>query len=495
MQLRPYQQRAVDEVRVALADHRAVVLALQVGGGKTVVACEMIRLALQRGRRALFVVHRIELVQQARERLARFGINAGIIKAGITAAPARPVQVACVPTLIRRRFPAADLVIFDETHHVVSGSWLRVLHHYREAGAWVVGITATPVRLDGRGLGEAFSTIVEPVTTRELIDGGFLLEPIVYAPPVDLAGLRVTKGDYALPELAERMTKLCGNLVDHWMEHGRGRPTVAFAVNIEHSRRIEEAFLEAGVKITHVDGKSAFRDRMAANRALRTGELEIVTQCQLWTEGVDIPELGCLVIARPTKSLGLHRQMIGRVMRTSPGKLDCVVLDHAGNHHKHGAITAPVEWSLDEKKRRQRTTAGCRTCLNCYAVLPPMATECPQCGAPVERRADADLPPVDAPGQLVRFLGPTSSPAEKAQEYRRLVETASVKGYRLGWARRQYQERFLTWPRLSEIEAEVYRCSGHEWEVREYGPKKVKRCVRCYEEGAWDGRTVSLGPV
>lgn len=484
MKLREYQDRAVSEIRAAFGRHRSVCLALQVGGGKTVIACDVIRRALKRGTRVLFVVHRIELVEQACERLRAFGIEAGIIKAGFHEDRARMVQVACVPSLVRRNFPPAELVIFDETHHVVSASWLSVLNSYRQSGAWILGITATPLRLDGKPLGDAFEAIIEPVTTRELIEGGFLLNPTVYAPPsIDRKGLHVRGGDYALPELAARMQKLTAPITDYWHLYCRGKRTLVFAVNIEHSRQIEDALRARGARIAHIDGTTDRGTRASVNARLRSHELDVVTQCQIWTEGLDIPELEALIIARPTKSLGLHRQMIGRVMRPAPGKSVALVLDHAGNHHEHGQVADPVAWTLLGRVKRE-AAEPVRTCPACFAIVPPDAVLCPECGAALTNREEVDPPGVDNPGVLVAFDGihRKATTADKEREYRAMVQTASDRSYKLAWARMRYQQMFGVWPRFRALEEAEYRCAAHEWEAKEYGPRSVTRCARCYRQ-------------
>ncbi len=470
------------ETRSALAKHRAVCLVMQVGAGKTVVACEIIRRALTKGRRCLFVVHRVELVEQARDRLARFGIEAGIIKAGYQEQRDRPVQVACVPTLIRREFPPAELTILDECHHAVSESWLRVAKHYRESG-WLAGITGTPARLDGRGLGDVFDALIDPVSTAELVRDGYLIAPTVYAPPesCDRRGLHMRAGDFQLPELAERMVKLTGSITTYWERYGRGRRSLVFAVNIDHSRRIESALREVGARVTHVDGKSSKSEREAANQGLREGSIDVVTQCALWTEGVDIPEIDCIIVARPTASLALHRQMIGRGLRPAPGKDGCIVLDHAGNHHEHGLVTDPIQWTLDAPVKRVGA-GSVRTCTACFAIIPPLATVCPACGAAVESRAEATPPKVENPGELVEYRKMTADVREDV--YRNLVRIASDSKYRIGWARMKYQSRFGKWPRLGNIERAEYRCPGHDWESKTYGWKRVERCAWCFESRA-----------
>lgn len=490
MQLRPYQVRAVEQTRDAMKTHRAVCLVMQVGAGKTVVACEIIRRALERGRRCMFVVHRVELVEQARDRLAKFGIRAGIIKAGYPERRDRPVQVACVPTLVRREFPDAQLTILDECHHAASESWLKVARHYRECG-WLLGISATPARLDGKGLGAIFDTLLDPVSTAELVNDGYLVAPTVFAPPesCDRRGLHTRGGDFALPEIAERMQKLTGSVTEYWERYGRGRRTLCFAVNVGHSRRIKGALTAVGARAMHVDGTSSKRDRLKANAQLRSGELDVVTQCNLWTEGVDIPEIDCIIIARPTQSLGLHRQTIGRGMRPAPGKTGCIVLDHAGNSLAHGLVTDPITWSLDAPVKRERTALSVRTCLLCFAIIPPGADRCVACGAEIQKRDEAEAPGVENAGELVELVAPPvrvfekAAPDVKAEAYRELVARASVRGHKLGAARVQYKERFGTWPRFGEIERELYRCSGHTWERKVYGWQTVARCTRCFATG------------
>ena len=478
MQLRDYQLNAIAELRRHLSDRP--LCCLPTGAGKTSVASEIIRRVVNNGRRAVFLVHRRELVDQAVERLEQFGVKAGRILAGYPERRTRPVQVASIPTLLKRDHWPADLVIVDECAHAVSASWQRCLERYD--GSWIIGLTATPIRLDGRGLGDLFGCIVEPVTTRQLIAQGYLVEPTVYAPPLDLSGVRVRRGDYDLPQITERMSKLTGSITETWMRHARGLRTVVFAVNVDHSERIVQAFRDLGVRAEHIDGGTATRQRARTLRKLRSGRLDLVSNCMVLSEGWDLPALRCAILARPTKSLALFRQMVGRVMRP-PGPV--VVLDHAGNHHEHGPVTDEIEWSLDTPERRAPTGGAVRTCLECYAIALPGATACPECGAPLSVRDEATPPEVHAPGELVAFK-PTRE--DRLATYRDLVIAASVNERRLGWARNQYRTRFGVWPRgVRDIETELYRCPTrglHQWEVKEYGARRVKRCEWCYVEWA-----------
>jgi superfamily II DNA or RNA helicase len=289
-------------------------------------------------------------------------------------------------------------------------------------------------------------------------------------------------GDYSLPELAERMNKLVGSITGTWQKHAAGQRTVAFAVNVEHSLAIVDAFRALGVKAEHVDYGTAAGERARILRALRSGDVTLVSQVMLLSEGFDMPVLSCAILARPTKSLALFRQMVGRVMRP-PGPV--LVLDHAGNHHEHGLVTTPIAWSLDSAVRRPSTGEPVRTCKECFAVIPPGADECPACGAPAQRTVEATPPKVENPGELVEL--DMSAPErnaprdEKAEEYRKLVKYASHMGYKLGMARMRYKVRFGAWPKFYDMERELYTCPGHEWEQKTYGWKSVLRCAICYE--------------
>lgn len=478
MILRPYQQRAVQMLRERHADRP--LLCIPTGGGKTSIAAEVIRSAVDRGRRAVFLVHRRELVDQAVQRLAQFQVSAGRILAGHPEERHLPVQVASIPTLARRKHWPADLVIVDECSHATSDSWAKVIGRYTDAT--VIGLTATPIRLDGRGLGDIFGCIVEPVTTEELIAQGHLVRPEVFAPPVDLKGVKTRAGDYSIPDVVERMDKLTGSITRTWEKHAQGMRTVVFACNVDHSQRIVEAFQGIGVRAAHIDGGTATGQRADTLDRLRHGDIDLVSNVMVLSEGWDLPALQCAVLARPTKSLALFRQMVGRVMRP-PGPV--VVLDHAGNHHEHGPVTDHVEWSLETRPKKPAGEA-LTTCSECFAVYPPGEVVCPACGASRPLRAEAEPPGVHNPGELSLFIDlgsyDRSTPAQRKDAYRELVRTADQRGYALGWARLRYKERFNKWPRQRQIEEDEYRCTGHQWEYREYGPHLVQRCSRCFAE-------------
>jgi superfamily II DNA or RNA helicase len=305
--------------------------------------------------------------------------------AGDETALEQPVQVASVQTLQARAMrrgsislPPADLIIVDECHHATATTWKKIIAAYPDA--ILVGLTATPCRGDGRGLGGIFQAIVEAPQVPDLVAQGFLVPTRVYAPAQpDLRGIEVRNGDWAENQLAERMDRdqLVGDIVTHWHRLAESRKTVVFATGVQHSIHIRDEFLKAGVRCAHIDGSTLKDDRDELLRQLGNGELDLITNCMVLTEGWDMPEVGCCVLARPTRKMGLYRQMIGRVLRPAPGKPDAIIIDHAGAVHRHGFAEDRVVWTLDPDRLADNPTHASRSENDISSRL----VDCTQCGA------------------------------------------------------------------------------------------------------------------
>jgi superfamily II DNA or RNA helicase len=345
--LRPYQVDAIERCRREVGrGRRRVVLVAPTGSGKTVIASAIVAGAAEKGKRGLFLAHRRELVTQASRKLYEAGIDAGIVLPGFPPRPEQPIQVSSVQSLTARairtsamEMPDADLVVIDECHHVTASTYQVILAAYPDAV--ILGLSATPARADGRGLGSTFDTIVECPSVAELTAADHLVPARVFAPPApDLTGVKVRRGDYVEAQLAERMDKpkLVGDIVTHWLRHAEGRRTVLFATSVAHSTHLRDEFARAGVVAEHLDGKTPIGERDGILARLASGAVDVVTNCAVLTEGWDCPAVGCVVLARPTKSLGLYRQMCGRILRPYPGKVDAIILDHAGSTYAHGFI-------------------------------------------------------------------------------------------------------------------------------------------------------------
>lgn len=346
IQLRDYQEDVVADIKQAYCERiRRVLLVLPTGGGKTVIFSHIGRAAAEKGKRVAVLVHRAELLEQVATTLARFGVPHGLIAAGHPETDAA-VQVASVQTLARRlgrSRRAFDLIITDECHHAVAGQWQDVLGSMPNARS--LGVTATPVRLDGRGLGSAFDAMIEGPTIAELTAAGHLVPARVFAPParLDLSRIKVRAGDYDARQLAEIMAggTLTGDTVAHYRRLATGRPAVAFCASIEHSQLVAARFREAGVSAAHVDGKTDAAERRRLIAALGTGELQVLTNVDLIGEGVDLPAIVAVILLRPTKSVARFLQSVGRALRPSPGKSEAIILDHAGCTWMHGMPDAP----------------------------------------------------------------------------------------------------------------------------------------------------------
>jgi DNA repair protein RadD len=328
-------------------------------------------------------------------------------------------------------------VIVDEAHHCRARTYQKILDAY--PNAIIVGLTATPCRGDGRGLGNVFEVMIECPPVADLIDDGYLVGTKVYAPSrPDLTGVRVERGDYVEAQLASRMNTgaLVGDIVTHWFRLSERRQTVVFATGVAHSVHIRDEFRRAGVMAEHIDGSTPTEERDKILADLSAGRIELVSNAMVLTEGWDQPSVSCLVLARPTKSIGLFRQMIGRVLRPAPGKTEALILDHAGATFAHGSRGTPEAPSLT-------------TCPECSAVR-FQGKPCGACGwrprskaKPVEV-ADGDLAQVERD----RSVRPNTFDDEyKDRFHRGLIWIAREKAYKPGWASYKFKTRFGEWPR------------------------------------------------
>jgi superfamily II DNA or RNA helicase len=453
-QLRPYQAEAIERLRNAYRQGaRKPLLVLPTGGGKTIVFSHIAAAAVAKGRSVLVLVHRRELLRQASEKLAAAGVAHGIIAPGYEAT-ADPVQVASVQTLARRlqglRKTPPQLIIIDEAHHAVAGQWRAVLAAF--PNAQVLGVTASPVRADGAGLGAivggVFDALVLGPTVAELTAMRFLVPPRIFAPieAPDLSGIRLRGGDYDPKQLAAapEIARLVGDAVEHYARHAPGLPMIVFCVDVQHAEATAEAFRAAGWRAAAVSGKTPIAERDRAIGGLGTGDTQVLTNCDLLGEGLDVPAVAAVALLRPTKSLALYLQQVGRGLRIADGKDALVVFDHAGNSILHGPPDAPRRWSLDGQKIRRTSNRRQHAafCQRCAAVLPGEGASCEACGAapmPCERNLH------NQPGQFHEVTmadvnrlqalrtRPLKALVREAQSVEDLVRIQRVRGYKPTW--------------------------------------------------------------
>lgn len=475
-QLRQYQSNAIGRVLAAIT--RRPILVMPTGAGKTFTAASLIhRLQCH----TLWLAHRKELIEQAYHTLSGHDLFCGIIKSGINPTYSAPIQVASVSTLAKREhMPRAECIVIDECHHAAADSYSTILARYPNAP--IVGLTATPFRLDGRGLGDIFGEIVVAATTRQLCDDGTLHRPKVWAGKApDLRGVKLTGGDYNLKQAATRSNtgELTGDIVETWKKHAMGKRTVCFAVNVEHSQAIVQAFRDAGIPAEHVDGKS--KDRGPVLARLASGVTQIVSNCMVLTEGWDLPSLECAIIARPTASLNLHLQMIGRIMRAADGKTGCVCLDHAGNHHVHGLVTRDIDYSLDARKAGESEPLGLRRCRKCGLFFEPDVFRCPECGwTPSVADLPRDTPGVRGEGELEEFVDEFDYRKRVWQE---LEAQREASGFKPGWSAFRFEEQFGVKPVVVGGELADARDDSKENKARVYAALVAEAQAKRFASG------------
>lgn len=462
LKLRNYQETGVEEIRKAYRiGKRAPLYVLPTGGGKTVVFTYIAASVVSKSKRALILVHRQELLRQTSSKLSDFGVSHGLIQAGFTPNRFAHVQVASVQSLVNRldRYGAPpDIIIIDEAHHALASTWQKIFNAFPNARH--LGVTATPIRGDGTGLGVEcgglFDSLICGPSITTLIKEGFLVKPVVYAPTerLDLSSVHTRHGDYIKAELDIVVDKptITGNAVEHYARLCPGEPAVSFCVSVNHAKHVAEQFRAAGFRSAFADGKMKDEDRKRTLNGLSDGSVQVLTTCDLISEGTDIPAIACAILLRPTQSVGLFIQQVGRALRPADGKTRALILDHVGNVLTHGMPDEDREWTLDgnrKKKKKQdneQKPERVVQCEQCFAMHAP-ASVCPVCGFvyPVVETAeiqqtDGELKELTAEQILIikRQRAAEVKAARTAEDIRALGQK---RGYKSGWANYIIQSR------------------------------------------------------
>lgn len=352
MGLRPYQQTIINEIYEAHKVHKSVMLQLCTGGGKTQIFSHIAKQYIDNGERVLIMVHRKELVEQAANKLIQIGLNPAIIMPGHEFRPFNPLQVSSIQTLKNKAFHESiefGLVIIDEAHHCTAETYKLMLKRYGKHK--ILGVTATPCRLNGTGFKDQFDYLVKGPSVNDLIKENYLTPTKIYWKPtgIDFKKIKKSRGDYNERELAEEMckSKLVGDVVKTYIDYAKGLSCVLFAVNCEHSQMICKRFNENGIRAEHVDATISKNERTAILQRYRNRETQVLCNVDIVSEGFDLDLIECVSLCRPTKSLALFLQQIGRGLRIMDGKENCIVLDHANNIIEHGLPDSERVWSLD----------------------------------------------------------------------------------------------------------------------------------------------------
>lgn len=457
IQLRPDQLEAVGALRRSLAVNQSVMFQAATGFGKTLIAAHIAKGAHAKGRRAVIAVHRRELLEQTSRTLTRFNIPHGIIAAGYRGDPFATVQIASADSLRTRRAWLADLALFvpDEAHLWAAKTRAEMIAEVRGHGGKIVGLSATPSRLDGRGLDTLFDAMVCGPSVEWLMEAGHLSRYRAFAPVRgNLDGLHVRAGEYITAELDERFGKptVVGEAPVAWRQYAEGLRTMAFAYSRKHGADLTETYNRAGIPAVYIDGTSSREDRRGRIAAFADGEAMVLVSVNLCVEGFDLSaQVGrevpveALALLRPTASLPLARQMIGRGLR--PKVNPAVIMDHVSLLATHGLPDDPIEWTLAGRvgKRASPASAPSTMCGKCFFIARPFRV-CPNCGEAV---------PVSDGRQVEEVAGELSEldiaamrrdrlrEQGQAKDFASLVTLGRARGYKSpeGWARHMIEAR------------------------------------------------------
>ena len=444
MQLRPYQDDLVEQVRQAWRDgFKAPCIVLGCGGGKSCIVAEIARRTTWNGKRVLFLVHRRELVDQIFRTFVRWGVLMDLCEIGM------------VQTFTRRlkRLKKPALIITDENHHSLAQSYRRIYEYFPDVPR--VGVTATPLRLNGDGLGDVNDKLIIGVSTKWLIENHCLAPYDYYAPDIaDLTGLHTKMGEYVTSDVEKAMIKkaVFGDVIRYYKQLADGKKAICYCSSIKHSEKTAEAFCNAGISARHIDGGTLKTERDKIISDFRQGKITILCNVDLISEGFDVPDCECSILLRPTHSLTLFIQQSMRCMRYRPNKR-AIIIDHVGNYARHGMPDDDRQWTLEKKKhnkvqQEKEQSTKVLQCPECFFTFSPELSDggkrvCPHCGyifpskeRKIEFKEETEL--IKVTGFKLDYAGP-----EQCQSYAELTEYAKAHGYKVGWAYYQAKKRGL----------------------------------------------------
>jgi DNA repair protein RadD len=495
--LRGYQLELIDRVRASLnSGNRRVIVQMPTGSGKTIWAAEILKQTSYNGYSSIFLADRRKLIDQTSEKLGAYGVHHGIIMAGREPDRDAPVQVASIQTLYSRAIqrevmslPNVQLIIIDEAHKSLGNQYVDLVRDHFP-NAFVLGLTATPVRSDGRGLNEMYDDLVTGPSVQWLTDEGFLVPMRYYAPSMPdmeyLSGiLDKRKGDYnelKLGQYMERNKPLIGDVVQHYKRLASDRQAVVFASSVRHSMYLAEAFKRAGISAEHIDGTTFHMERVRIFDDVHSGKTRVLTNFGVLIEGWDEPQISAVILARPTKSVATYLQMAGRVLRPYPGKRDALLIDHSGAVRELGFVHEERRWSLEPTEsinfdedptasivdassdpNEKKEVIVCEVCTTVYEGR----RKCPECGWEPPKRKSKPGKVLEA--ELEELLAAAARDEYKISFYQRALGYEKAKNVNAGWADKAYRLKF------KEPPPEVTKVQAPDDEIRKWHQHMVIR--------------------
>ena len=434
-QLHPYQTKLVNDARKELAaGNKSCLLVSPAGSGKSVVIAEIARLTTLKGGRVMFMVHRQELINQIMESFKANSVD---------------LNLCTVMTVgkIRNRLdslPVPNLIITDETHHSLAKTYRDIYEHY--ANVPRLGFSATPWRLNGKGLGDVYDAMVEGPDVQWLIDNHYLAPFDYYSVNlIDESKLsKSSTGDYSNKSIDEAVGHtIYGDVIKNYRDKVDGQQTIVYAHSITFSKQIAQQFRDAGINAAHCDSKTPQRERDKIMTDFKKGTLKVLSNCDLISEGFNVPDCSCVIMLRPTESLVLFIQQSMRCMRFKPDK-QATIIDHVANYTRFGLPNTPHKWTLADREKKKKSTnttvdTPIKQCAFCFAVIPAQSKSCPLCGHEIEVvqseiKVDetAHIEKIENNFRLQADYIVTKKPQE-LNSYDELKAYAKAKGYKQGW--------------------------------------------------------------
>lgn len=428
MQLRDYQVNIINKVKAAWSkSYKYPCIVAPCGAGKTVILSEMAKRATLNKKRVMFIVHRKELCEQTEKTFMDYGVDMNYC------------NIYMVQTVSRHldEIEKPDLILVDENHHCKASTYKKIFDKY--SNVYRIGVTATPIRLDGKGFKDVNDILIEEITAKWLIENNYLSPCKLYsAPAIDLKKVSIKRGEYDQKQCEELLSTdtVYGDVLNTWREKAEGKQTIVYCVSVNHSKQTSEMFLANGITTAHIDGSTPVKERDEIISSFKRGEITILCNCDIVSEGFDVPNCECVILLRPTKSLTLYIQQSMRCMRFKPDK-QAIILDHVGNVFRFGLPEMDREWSLDGKKddkKKQKLDEDeiqCWTCEHCYCTWEKeFGRICPDCGE--------EIPISERELQIqkhIRLIEITESMfvksrKEKREELKRICEDRE---YKKGW--------------------------------------------------------------
>jgi len=430
-QLHDYQQALVDNTRQSYVDgYKSPCVVAPCGAGKSVIISEIARMTTLRGNKVLFLVHRKELIDQIKDTFKKNSVDLKLVHFGM------------VQTVVKKldRLNKPQLIITDENHHSLAASYRKIYDHFHDV--LKLGFTATPIRLNGSGLGDINDILIEEVNAKWLIENSYLSPYKYYAPKlIDTEKLKLNSlREFSSTSIDSAMDDktIYGDAIKHYKQLADGEQAIAYCHNVEASKQLADEFKQQGINAVHLDGKTPKTERDEMIQKFRDKAIQIITNCDIIGEGFDVPDCSTVIMLRPTESLSLFIQQSMRGMRYRPGKTS-IIIDHVDNVRRHGLPDMERQWSLEGKKKssKDKPEVPIKECENCYAVYSPEEKHCPMCGhvPEIQEKKDyevddsAELEEVTEEDITLDFREP-----KDCKSMAELVELAKNRGYKKGWA-------------------------------------------------------------